>query len=376
MGAVFLAPGAVRAAEFRADKSGATNISEAVNDDLYAAGSNVALNAPVSGDAIAAGSTVTFSGTVGKSVLAVGGTVSVIGSVSESVRAIGGNILINGAVGHDVVVLGGQVNIASTASIGGDLVVLGGTVTIDGPVSGNVYVRGGDVTINAALAGSANITARTLSFGSRAAIGGALAYSSSAAAAIPDGAVRGAITYNKTSANDYRAGQGALAAFVALGFFIKIVSLFTLAFIFTASFKRRSHDLVQNAFARFGWDILHGFSALVIIPFAAVVLLVTFIGAPLAVLAIAVYAIMLVLAGILAPVLVGAWLWRLVKKTSDYPVNPYAIAIGVLAYVLAGLVPFAGWIFDFVFMLAALGVLARTALAAVSAAQGNSKHAR
>jgi len=369
-------PGTALAAEFRADKSGATNVSEAVNDDLYAAGSSVALNAPVSGDAIVAGSTATVTGAVGKSVWAAGGTISVTGNVAESVRAIGGNIFINGTVGHDVVVLGGQVSIASTASIAGDLVVLGGTVTVDGPVGGNVYVRGGDVTINSALAGSANITARTISFGTQAAIGGALVYSSPAAAAIPDGAVRGAVTYNKASAKDNRANQNAFAAFAAAGFFLKIISLFALALVLTMIFKRRSHDIVQNAFTRFGWDILHGFSALVIIPFAAIILLVTVVGAPFALLTVAAYAIVLVLAGILAPVLVGAWLWKLIKKTSDYQVNVYSILIGVLAYSLAALIPFVGWIFGFVFMLAALGVLSRSALAAIQTAQGTAKHAR
>ncbi len=362
-------PGAALAAEFRAEKSGATNISEAVNDDLYAAGSSVALNATVSGDAVVAGSTATVSGTVGKSVWAAAGTVSVIGNVAESVRAIGGSIFINGTVGHDVVVLGGQVNIASTAVISGDLVVIGGTVVIDGPVRGNVYIRGGNVTINSALAGSAKIAARTLTFGSQAAIGGALVYSGPVAAAIPDGAVRGAITYNKTAAKDYRSGSDSFAAFAALGFFFKIVSLFVLAYILTTVFKRRSHDLVQNSFTRFGWDILHGFSALVIIPFAAVVLLVTFIGAPLAVLAVAVYAILLVLAGLLAPIMVGAWAWKLIKKTHDYEVNVYSVLIGVLAYYIAALIPFVGWIFCFVFMLAALGVLARSVLTAVEEAQ-------
>jgi len=371
-----LLPVAAMAAEFRADRSGSTSINEAVNDDLYSAGNSVSLNGPISGDAVVAGNTVVISNDVGKSVLAAGGTLTVLGNVSDDVRIVGGNVFINGNVGHDVVVLGGQVNISSSASIGGDLVVLGGTVNINGPVRGNVYFRGGDATINAAVSGSVNATARTLSFGSQAAIGGQLVYSTPAPAQIADGVVNGTVAYKKTASSNSGSAQNAFAAFFTISLLIKLISLFVLALIFSTVFKHRTSTIVKNAFTRFGWDILHGFSALVLIPFAALILLVTLIGAPLALLAFCVYGILLVLAGVLTPVLVGAWIWKLAKKTPEYTVNVYSILIGVIVYGLASLVPFVGWIFDLIFMLVGLGALSRAALSGIAVELGGSKHAR
>jgi hypothetical protein len=371
-----LLPIAAMAAEFRIDKSGSISINDAVKDDLYSAGNNVSLNGPVSGDAVVAGSNVSISGSVGKSVLAAGGMLNVLGNVSYDVRIIGGNILINGNVGHDVVVLGGQINISSSASVGGDVVVLGGTVTVDGPVKGNVYVRAGDVTINAHIGGSVMATARTLVIGSQAMIGSRLVYSSPSPAQIAGGVVNGTVEYNKTATNNSGSVQNAFAAFFTIALLIKLISLFVLALIFTAVFKRRTSAVVTNAFDRFGWDILHGFSALVLIPFAALILFATIIGAPLAIFAIAAYGILLVLAGVLAPILVGAWIWKLAKKAPEYPVNNYSIAVGVIIYGLASLVPLVGLIFDLVFMLVALGALTRATLAGIVAEQGGLKRAQ
>ena len=50
------------------------------------------------------------------------------------------------------------------------------------------------------------------------------------------------------------------------------------------------------------------------------------------------------------------------QKRADYPVNTSSILVGTLIFGLAGLIPVIGSIFDLVFMLAALGVLARAAV--------------
>jgi len=365
-----LLPTFAMAAEFRGNESGATNINETINDDLYSAGSGVSLNAPVMGDAVLAGGTVLINGPVSGSVLAAGGTITIIGNVEKNIRVIGGNIFLNGNVGHDVVVLGGQITISPTASIGHDLIVLGGTVNLSGPVAGNLYVRGGEVTIDAQVSGSVDASSDALVLGTKAAIGGVLKYASPEEISIGSGTVKGGVEYKKL-VGKHTNGGNAFSAIFTLGLFIRIISIFVLALIVTTVFKKPSATMTQNSFVGFGWNVLHGFSALVLVPVGALVLLVTILGAPFAAIAMSLYGIMLVLAGILAPIMVGAWIWKFAKKTPSYQVNIYTIMIGAVVYVFVSLIPVIGWVFSAAFYLAAVGVIVGSMLKHIREAREN-----
>jgi hypothetical protein len=368
-----LMPVSVLAAELRGDKSGVTSVNDAIGNDLYAAGSGVSVSGAVSGDALLAGGNVSVSGNIGEGLFAAGGTVTVMGNVSDDLRIIGGNIFINGVVAHDVVVLGGQVNISSSATIGKDLIVLGGTVIIDGAVNGNVFVRGGEVTISAPIKGSVDAAAKKLAFGSAAKIGGKLIYSSPTEMSLPSGLAQAGVEYKKMIVKTSDDAKGVFAAFMTIGLLIKLVSIFVLALIFTVVFKKRSSALVQSAFAGFGWNLLYGFAAMILIPIAALILLVTVLGAPLALMAMCAYGILLVVSGFFAPVLIGAWILKLTRKAGEYPMNIYAVLIGTLVYGLAGLIPVLGWVFDCVFMLVALGALSRAVTDGLRAMQGEKR---
>jgi hypothetical protein len=359
---VFIAafiPVTASAAQFRGDQSGSISINEAVSDDIYAAGSSVSLAAPVTGEAVLVGGNVLVSGAVSESVWAAGGTLTVLGNTADDVRVVGGNIMINGKTAHDVIALGGQINLSSSATVGKDLIVLGGTVTVDGPVNGNVYIRGGEVTINAPIGGSVDVKADTIVFGPKATIAGKLVYSSPKEATIASGVANGGVEYTKMENKNAKNAGGALAALLTIGFLIKLVCLLVLAIILTMIFKKRSIVLEQNAFKAFWGNLFYGFAASILVPIAALLLFITVIGSPVAIIVMCAYGILLAMSGIFAPVLVGGLIWKLVKKTPDYPINIYSILVGALVFGLAGWIPVVGWIFGLVFVLVALGALTR-----------------
>jgi hypothetical protein len=121
--------------------------------------------------------------------------------------------------------------------------------------------------------------------------------------------------------------------------------------------------------------MLRGFGALILIPAAGIALLFTVIGAPVAVVVFLSYGILLILSGIMAPILLGSAIWRLIRRSDAYEVNAYAVIVGVSAFGLLGLIPVIGWIAGFVFVLVASGTLYRaTALAFRSAQEGSKRH--
>jgi hypothetical protein len=110
-----------------------------VEDDLFAAGNTVTLNAPVEG-AVLAGGNITVNAPISGDLFAAGGHIVVNADVAGKIVAAGGEIEVRGDT-KNAVVAGGTVTIHSDTVISRDAVITGGTVTNAGRVIGNLTVR-------------------------------------------------------------------------------------------------------------------------------------------------------------------------------------------------------------------------------------------
>ena len=90
-----------------------------VDDDYYAAGGTVDINALVTGDVVVAGGDLFIGHTIEGDVIAAGGTISLQGKVMDDVRIAGGDITINSKIGDDLVASGGRIRIPADASVAG-----------------------------------------------------------------------------------------------------------------------------------------------------------------------------------------------------------------------------------------------------------------
>ncbi len=70
----------------------------------------------------------------------IGGNLKINGNVNGNVALIGGNLTISGKIDGDIVVIGGQVLLTETAIVNGDIVTMGGQVTKEpgAQVSGDI----------------------------------------------------------------------------------------------------------------------------------------------------------------------------------------------------------------------------------------------
>ncbi len=114
-------------------------VDSPIQDDIFAAGGAVDINAPVDG-AVIAGGNINISAPVNGDIFAAGGQISVNSDVKGKIVAAGGNIDIKGNA-KNVVIAGGNVNIHSSAFISRDAVISGGSVNNAGRINGNLTVR-------------------------------------------------------------------------------------------------------------------------------------------------------------------------------------------------------------------------------------------
>jgi len=116
------------------------SIDSAIADDIIAAGNMVSINAPVD-SAIVAGGTVNINAPVKGDVIAAGGQVYVNADVGGKVVAAGGNVNLGANVGTNMVAAGGQVNILPGNTIERDALIGGGQVVNAGRVNGTITVH-------------------------------------------------------------------------------------------------------------------------------------------------------------------------------------------------------------------------------------------
>ena len=127
------------------------SIDTPVEDDVFAAGSIVNINAPVD-SAVVTGGTISINAPVKGDVFALGGQVYINSDVGGKVVTAGGNVNLGGNIGTNLIAAGGQVNILPGRNVDKDALIAGGNVVNAGHVNGTLTV-GANQFSNAGSAG-------------------------------------------------------------------------------------------------------------------------------------------------------------------------------------------------------------------------------
>lgn len=240
----------------------------AVNDGVGAqfySGVVVDVAHDVSGDIYASGQTITISGDVTGDVIAAGQTITITGNVDGNVRLAGENVTIDGDISRSGTVFAATVNLTGNGSFGDDLVGAAGNIVIAGDIGRDVMVGVGDLTIDGS-------------------VGGDVTYTAEADALITDGAVSG--TVERIAAEQLPSVEVTpwalfVAWFLGLLYALVAFSLITalMGLLFPRWLVRVTDRLVPTPWKA----LLVGFVASITVPLGLLVILVTVVGAPLAI---------------------------------------------------------------------------------------------
>ncbi len=351
----------VQAAEFvgsSEENSGNVTIGASeTHKNLYTAGGMLNVNGNTQGDLAAVGGNLTVLGDVEKDVMLAGGTIIVSGNIGEDARIVGGNITITGPVGGDLVVVGGNLTVSEKAAVGSDAVLAGGNIQINAPVSGSLRIYGGNVEINGKVSGNVYVRASEgLKFGSNAEVLGAVVYKGVKEAVVAEGAKVPTIEFTKMENRSVNKAAG----IITVAFFIKLAAWFLAGWVLMRFAKslviRTAEEIRQKPWEHAGI----GLAALISIPIAAILMLLTVVGYYLAFATFAAYGLMLILANILAAVVLGYLSLYYLTKTSENHPNWQVVLIGVVLWSLIKLIPIVGWIVAAVLFMMVFAALFRS----------------
>ncbi len=350
-----------------------------VGNERYVAGSDVSVNQPVAGDLVTAGSTVTVNAAVAGSVQAAGSTVMLANTVGGNVRVFGGTVVIMKNVKGNIVVGGGTVQIQKGVEVGGSVLLLGGKATIDGNVTGNVETRGGSVILNGTVKGNTNLqgdsvtlngrvlgntilAARTLTVGPAAQMEKNLQYWQPTGERTFGSAVKGTVSFDPAFAMKEptkETGVGVLAALITAITIYSILSGAVMIGLFLFITKTLLKDAAKMLKTQPGMSFLIGLLYFVLTPIAALLLLITIIGLPIAVAIALLFALSILFAKALSAIVFARYIEMQYKKKWNVWIL-FLVSLGIfLGLKLVGVLPIVGWIVTSVAILMGYGAVLR-----------------
>lgn len=324
-------------------------------ENTYVAGGTVDVRGDLQRDLVAAGGTINVGQLVKGDVTVAGGSVNVGGRVGDDVRAAGGTVVVGGEVGGDVVAAGGTVTLAPETRIAGRAWLGGGRVTVAGRVARELRVAAASVSVAGEVDGDVRIAAQTIEVLPAARIKGDFTYTSATPARIDPGAqIQGQVTHLRPEMAERAGSVGRAVSTVAR--VVLLAGLIVCGIVLLWLLPGFTVAAARTIGTRPGRSLGLGVILLLVTPIAAVILMVTIIGLPLGLAAMALYAVALLLGYLTAAVFLGELGARLAGRAELSPGGRMlSLLLALIVLALIGLIPIAGGLVGALAVITGLG---------------------
>ena len=322
-----------------------------VGGDLITAGRNVNVQTEIDGDLAVAGSNVNIAAPIQGYLMAAGSDVNINGAVGNDLWAAGANVNVNAPVADNARVAGGSVTLQPQAIVGRDAYLAGNSVEVHGKVERNLLVRAVEARLASEVGGSAQVRSGRLKLLPGAVIRGDLiAYGPTPPEISPGAQVLGRVEHHQEGAVRGWSLMSSLWQWLFMFLALLILGAATIALS-----SWRTRRIAEKMARQPGYAMLAGLAGLILIPLICVLLAITVIGVPLAIVLFALYCVALLLSGVFVSYLVGGWLFTRLKKPET---SPYArLAVGALVVAFFASLPLIGWIVQLLTLMIGLGAL-------------------
>jgi hypothetical protein len=274
-------------------------ITSEINDDVFASGGIIVVDAPVD-SLMAAGGSIEVNAPVNGDLIVAGGQVSINSDVAGKIVAVGGNINIAGKA-KNLIATGGNIALEPSAEIERDAHLSGGNVNHFGKVNGTLTVRAGSLD---------NV------------------------------GESGRLDFKETAFSE------GLDVFLTLISIIFTIGFFILGLVLIWMFPQRFMAVEERVRSRPILTTIIGFLLILGTGAVAIILAITAVGLPLAVLTAMALIIGLMLSTLFVSYTVGRLVlgWIRLKTKSHYIIY----TVGFVILTLLFRVPIAGWFILFI----------------------------
>ncbi len=343
--------GLASAQSVKAGETITVSASETIDSMLFAGGTNINIAGIVNGDVYCAGQTITISGTVNGDVICAGQTLTVSGTIDGSVRLAGQTVSITGTISKSATVGAQTLTIDTNAVIGRDLLGGSQTTTINGTISRDIVAGANSLTVNGKIDHNIKGAIESFTVGSAGYIGGDVEYTGSNDPVISSGgSIVGKVTRTAPETETKNTSYAPMA-FTAGSFVYMLVMMLILGAVLIAMFPRIFREAATKTIEKPGKAFLFGLSASVIAPVLIIMLFVSVVGLPLAVLTI----LTMIMLGILSAPFVGYTVGRVILPESKQDI--WTIMAGISVLVVTFFIPIISYLTMFATYLFGTGMV-------------------
>ena len=241
--------------------------SDWINSDAYLYDEDIIVNKVVDGNVFAIGKTVTVTGEIGGDLFVFADKVIIEseGYIYSSIFAMANEIVIKGVV-YDMYAMAKNITIDESGYINRDARVSADVLNINGKIRRDAYVAVRELNISSDTG---------------IAINGKLDYTSASEAAIPEGAVRGEVTYTKEEITTTQSVQSTILSYVGDCAKALIYALIVILLV-TWLAPKFADKLSQSKGTNIAISLGVGLLTCVITGIVSIMLLFTVLGIPLA----------------------------------------------------------------------------------------------
>jgi len=309
-----------------------------IHGDLVAAAGRISVDYPIDGDAVLAA-----------------GSVDVRAKVGEDLRVAGGFVTLTGRVRGEALVVAGSLAFGPEAEIAGRAWLAGGDIAVAGLFRQDVKVYGRNVLILGHVIGNVHIVGATIEVLPSARIDGNLTYVSNTAAKVHPGAqVSGTVTREPGELPTLRMpGWPPFRPLLMFG-------LLAAGALMLALFPRFTATAVQTVRASPLGSLGLGTAIFFSLPPVILLLVITIIGIPIALMLAGIYAAALLAGFLVAAFYVGERVLRLVRRravAAGYWARVGMLAVALIILWLVRHIPYAGGLLILVALLIGLGAM-------------------
>ncbi|WP_198665647.1 MULTISPECIES: bactofilin family protein [Haloprofundus] len=280
---------------------------------------------------------VAETGRVGGNVAGAAGSVRIAGVVDGDVAGASGSLTLEegSTVGGDVAAGTGSLTVAEGATVGGDLSAGAQTASIDGTVEGDAEIGADEIRLGPSAVIEGDLTYDgTLQRADGAVVGGTVERDDDLVTAAPAGT------------------DGPLVpgwASVVYGLLMNLLLGAVLLFVFPSFSQRVVLEAARSPGLSGGVGVL----SLVVVPLVLLLLVVTLVGIPLALIGSVLFGLLVWVGGVYGRFAVGAVILAYTDREGEWA----ALVVGIVAVALVVQIPFLGWVVNLAVGLVGLGAL-------------------
>jgi cytoskeletal protein CcmA (bactofilin family) len=327
-----------------------------VQETVFYAGETVNIDGKIEGTAFIAAQSVNITGEIDGDLFIAARDVRLGGIVRGNVYLAGQSVWLEGKVTGDVFGAGQSVYVTEDARLARDVFFAGELVSQLGPVGRAFYAGASKLNLQSQVGQNVRVEVEQMAVESGAVIGGDLRYTSPNEATISQGAtIDGEIVWKKPQPPQERPMENPFLKGLKK-FVFSLLAAFLVWLIVRAIWPRSWDAAGETLRRRPGASFGYGALVLFLAPIAIIVLLVTVVGIPLALMTGSAYASALYLTQIVVAVLLG----RLVAERFGWRQIHWGLwtTLGALAVLkLLGMIPLIGVLVGLTVGMAGLGAL-------------------